>query len=698
MLLLIGFALFCGADNALGVEKTLWNSLEGDTTQVHQFLEEGKQAYNSGDFERAGRLILRADSLSEVLGYMEGRARATAYKADMYIDQDKLDEAIELLENAIKLYPESEQRAQYLNLLGTSFNNFSDPSKAIQYYTEALNFTDRLRKKERDRLHAAILHNLAVIYQNLGEEKLAFENFLSAITYAEQAKDTSMLAIAYNNIGLAYNNSGDYEKSIYYLNRSLSLAETLDSKLDIYRAHLNLANTLSNMERFQEALHNYEIAESIYKQLRPDSPPAIILHNRGSTLAKMKRYAEAETLLNESLKMCEDLDIREGMYYNHNILGQVLLEQGRNEEAIFHLNQAILLAKESGNAQLIQSSRQALYKSYAAANKYKEAFSVLNTYKAFSDSLTNLEKEKELATIENKLELNRQSEINRSLEIRQAQQEKQLQYQLILIVAGALVILLVVVFLFMMRKSAREKEEILKQVRTQKEELEQLNRSKDKLFAIIAHDLRSPMSSMQGVLHLIKDHVLSQKDMSKLIQELEVSVQQNVDVMEDLLAWAKEQLSGVKMEKIPVNVQSVVGEVISSQSFLAAKKGISVSIEVPESKEVLADPNALQLVIRNLISNSIKYTKEGDEIKVSLSDLSSRTRLIIKDTGIGIPEEAADKIFESRSWTREGTQREKGSGFGLSLSKEFVERMNGKIWFESEVGKGSTFYVELPKA
>lgn len=137
---------------------------------------------------------------------------------------------------------------------------------------------------------------------------------------------------------------------------------------------------------------------------------------------------------------------------------------------------------------------------------------------------------------------------------------------------------------------------------------------------------------------------------------------------------------------------------IYSQKFIADKKKVDLISEVNGVPDVMADYNALSLVIRNLISNSIKFSEPGDKITVSANEKQDHILIRVKDTGIGIPENARQKIFENKNWTREGTQNEKGTGFGLSLSKEFIERMNGHIWFESEVGEGTEFYVEIPKA
>jgi signal transduction histidine kinase len=668
-----------------------------DTSQVHSLIEEGQQANRNGELEKAEYLLKKADSLSKAIDYGFGKEKAILHLADFYDDKAEYAKAIQLIEEAIANFPESSLMAHYYNTLASSYFGQSEFDKALSNFENAIEYLQLLPDDEEKRLHAGILQNIATIYQDKGERVKAFENYLAAIEYAEAAKDSIFLTIAYNNIGQAYNDSEEFETSLYYLEKALEFAKAKNSQIDIYRASLNMANTLSNMARYEEALGLYEIAGELFSKLRPNIPPAIILHNRGATLAQMKRYSEAEELLLESLRITNDMGILQGVYFNHHILGNMYFEQGRSEEAVYHLENAIDAAEEIGNMQQAQTSRDVLHKTYAQANRFKKAYESLNDFKIYSDSLTNIVKEKELAELESRLELIRQSEFNRLLEEKQVQQEQQLNFQFYLIIAAIVVIVLVVVILFIMRKSAREREEINSKLQQQKLELEELGHAKDKLFAIITHDLRSPLTSLQGILHLIKDNVLSNQDMAELIPELEVSIQKNVDVMDDLLQWAKEQLSGVKMNIKPVNIHQIVDEIISSQSFIAQKKGVTVKQEIPKEETVMADVNALQLVIRNLISNSIKFTSRGDEVQVILHSNHAHTQLVIKDTGIGIPKEAADKIFDSKSWTRPGTNKEKGSGFGLSLSKEFVERMGGRIWFESEDGKGSTFYIELPK-
>ncbi|MEX0845276.1 MAG: tetratricopeptide repeat protein [Balneolaceae bacterium] len=667
-----------------------------DTTEVQALLEKGEQANNTGEYDLAKGLIHKADSLSKVLGYLKGEEKAVSFLADIYINEGNYPQALEILLEAVNTYPESSELAQYHNLLGAAYKNVSETDKAILSFETALKYTDRMPPQRRDRLNAGIKHNLAVIYQNLGQYNKAFENYLTAIEYAEAANDTIMLTIAYNNLGLAYNNTEEYDKAIYYFEKSLEFAELKNSKLDIYRAVLNMANTFGNTKRYDEALSSYELAEKLHNELRPNIPPVIILHNRGRTLGKMKQYEEAEILLKESLALSDQMNIPEGMYYNHFILGTIYQEQKRSEESIPHFEKAVDLAINSTNPDLIEESREKLYKAYSQANRYEDAFRTLQSHKAFTDSITDIEKEKELANLQSRLELNRQNELNQLLNEKQVQQEGQLKAQLILIIAAVVIIILIVVILLIMRKTAKEKEVILGQLKAQKQKLEELNLTKDKLFTIIAHDLRTPLSSMQGVLYLIKERAISEKDMLKLVKELEISVQKNVNVMEDLLTWAKGQLTGVKLKFKSVRLKPLIEEIIGSQKFMAEKKGITITQKIAKNEVIKADSNALRLVIRNLLSNAIKFTNENGKIKINSEVKNGNILLSVSDNGIGIPDNESDKVFDSQLWSRDGTKNEKGSGFGLGLSKEFVQRMDGKIWFESKVGKGTTFYVELP--
>lgn len=671
---------------------------ESDSTRVLRWLAEVESDVEQGNLSEARRKTRRADSLSDELQFQKGKALSSLRYADILINERRQDSAIVVLREAIEKYPVSKLRVNFYNLLAVAYSYKGEDAKAIETYEEALKYVSRLDSAQIDRTNAGIRQNMANAYLDLGQTTLAFEYYLDAVRFAEMTRDTSFWATTLNNIGNAYNQEENYERAAFYLEKAKSLSEQKNLKPELYRTTLNLANTRNGQERLQEALDLYNEALELNNQIRPDSPPVIVLYNLGRLNGKLGNYEKAEAQFRESLAYSQQLGIIQGEYYNNFGLGNLYREMERYEEGIQYFENARDIAERLGATPFMQDIRQKLYETNREANRFEDALQYLELYKELSDSLTSIEKEQALAELENQLELDRQNEVNRLLQDKQAQQERRLQVQYVFIVVGSLVIALIVVLLLMMRKSAREREEINRVLESQKEELIEANKAKDKLFAIIAHDLRTPMTSMQGILHLLKDNVISKEELTQLIPELEMSIQKNVHVMEDLLAWAKDQLSGVKMEISAINIHNVVDEIVSSHTFIANKKGVEVHHHIPEDEHVLADQNALQLVVRNVVSNSIKFTGKGDEIEIKAEPNSHNVKIIIRDTGIGIPEEEAGKVFSKKAWTREGTNKEKGTGFGLSLSKEFVERMNGKIWFESTEGEGSIFYIELPKA
>lgn len=673
-------------------------SSESDTQYVNKLLSEAYEDINQGQFSAARSKIKQADHLSDSLDYMEGNALSIVRLADMYLNQQKNDSVIVLLNNAIESYPESDRLIDFYNFLATAFQYKGENLHAIENYQKALELVPDIPAEEQARTTAGVRLNLAGVYLAQGDREQAFENYLTALRFSEMTQDTVFWATTLNNIGNAYNQVESFEESVFYLEKAKEIAEEKNLKNELYRINLNLANSKSNQEKYKEAIDLYNTALELHEEIRPDTQPVVVLYNLGRMHGKQGMVEEAEHYFETSLKYSQDNGIIQGLYYNNLGYGELYYNQERYEEAIQHLLTAHQIALDVQSVPFLHETREKLYLAYRDANQYQNALTYLELYKETADSLFDRQKEQDLANLENQLALDRQSEINRLLQEKQVQQERKLYFQLILIITAAIALVLGLLILVMMKRRAAETEQITQTLHKQKAELEELNKAKDKVFAIIAHDLRSPLASMQSLLYLIKENSLSKEEMHELAKELEVSVQQNVDAMEDLLAWANEQLSGVKIEVQGINVKAVVDEIFSKQAFLASKKQIELINQVDEHIKVMADYNALQLVLRNLISNSIKFTPNGGQIIVSGNENQQVVHLKVQDTGIGIPADVIHKVFEGKSWTRAGTNNEKGTGFGLSLTKEFIEKMNGSIRFESEENKGTTFFIDLHKA
>ncbi len=234
-------------------------------------------------------------------------------------------------------------------------------------------------------------------------------------------------------------------------------------------------------------------------------------------------------------------------------------------------------------------------------------------------------------------------------------------------------------------------------LRKSEQHLIELNATKDKLFSIIGHDLRGPIGNIRDALEMIMQGVIVTDMIEEFLESMSKEAKQTYNLLENLLYWARTQQN--EMEQNPENLflQEITANMFELLGSLAATKSIDLINDIDLHHTAYADKNMIETVLRNLISNAIKFTPEYGKISVTTEIQNDTINISVIDTGVGISQENKVKLFsKSLYYTTYGTNNEKGSGLGLMLCKEFVERNNGKIRVESKVGEGSTFIVSLP--
>ncbi|MGE5499327.1 MAG: PAS domain S-box protein, partial [Syntrophothermus sp.] len=233
-------------------------------------------------------------------------------------------------------------------------------------------------------------------------------------------------------------------------------------------------------------------------------------------------------------------------------------------------------------------------------------------------------------------------------------------------------------------------------------ELRELNSTKDKFISIISHDLRTPFSSIMGFTDiLLSNGDLNENQRTQYISYIQESSQNMLSLVNSLLDWTRLQTGRIKFEPERMKAAEMVGKSLSIVSGAALKKEIELKSEVPADLYIHADLSLMLQVINNLLGNSIKFTKEGGSITISAHPVKSldKIQFTIADTGVGIKKEDLEKLFKVDSkFTLEGTSGEKGSGLGLSIVHDIIEKHGGEIWVESEYGKGSEFHFTIPVA
>jgi PAS domain S-box-containing protein len=249
-------------------------------------------------------------------------------------------------------------------------------------------------------------------------------------------------------------------------------------------------------------------------------------------------------------------------------------------------------------------------------------------------------------------------------------------------------------------RSIQQRKESERQLSKYTTELKELNSTKDKFFSIIAHDLRNPFSVIIGFIDLLKENY-SRYDDSKRIEMIDMlksSSQKAYTLLENLLTWSRSQTNKILFTPVINNLEEIISLCIEDVKSQAEKKDQRILLALNAENEIILDKNLITVVIRNLLTNAIKFTHRSGLIRVITLNKGAITEITIEDSGVGIPQENLEKLFEiDAKVSSAGTEGEPSSGLGLILCKEFVEKHGGKLWAESEVGKGSRFIFTIPK-
>jgi signal transduction histidine kinase len=227
-----------------------------------------------------------------------------------------------------------------------------------------------------------------------------------------------------------------------------------------------------------------------------------------------------------------------------------------------------------------------------------------------------------------------------------------------------------------------------------------LNADKDRFISILGHDLKNPFNNILGLSEVLTDEIASLKteEIEDIAKDIHKSATITNNLLDDILMWAKTQQGKIPFNPLKLSFADICKNTIGPLNSTAHSKNITIDYSTVDNSIVYADIDMLKTVLRNLVSNAIKFTNNGGAININAEENSENTTISVSDNGVGIPTDNLAKLFDiSEVLTTKGTAKETGTGLGLLLCREFVEKHGGKIWVESEVGKGSDFKFTLPK-
>lgn len=552
--------------------------------------------------------------------------------------------------------------AESLNFLGNDYSDLGKYDEAYYYFTQSY----RVARAINDSLKMTVaIYNIGTVLTELGQYDLALDHFSVATRISEAIDDIDGLPYNQDAVGDVLLRKKDYQKAEENLVKALKNTKTRKLTVLEPRVLKHLARLYIETENFEKALAAYDSATRIYK-------------------STSNEFGVAEV----------DLGISE-----------ILIEQERFDDAQKKI-EASLATAQRFNADKMSIDCYKLLSSLAERKEdFVDALDYFKKYKQLEDSLFSRDmvekifqdqlrfqtetKDFEIATL-SKASSDQQEEIKR---------EEFLRNILVVVIA------LTAILLFTVYRSGQRRIQINKllmehqeEIKRRKDELEQLNQVKDKFFSIISHDLRSPMNALSGILNLMEGDNISREEFSTLTKELRTQFNHTRTLINNLLDWALFQMDKLKIQPEKIELSGLVDENFNLLSSMHLKEMKLVN-KVPANTFGWGDLNMLNLVLRNLILNAIKFSKAGGDIEISATEKDGLITIGVRDFGVGIQPEVQKILFEkTMGYSTRGTANEKGTGLGLILCKEFVEKNGGTIWLESEVGKGSTFYFTLRKA
>lgn len=618
-----------------------------------------------------------------------------------------------------------------------------DPEKAMFHGNSALALIDRNKLEEK---YAQTLNYLGVVHRNKGEYNYALDLYKQALEWALKTDNRIQTAYSYNNIGGIYTLTSSYPEAIESIEKAKKIFETEGKNDGIGYTSVNLGNLYRHLKSFEESMFYFNEAEKIKTLLNDTIGLTVVKQLKADILKEQGKTKEAELLLLElKLEYQHNKDIK-GQAIVINELAEIEIERGRNSTAIKLLLEAKTINKSIQNKQGLAYNAINLGLAYLNINKFQSSYTKIQegyqigsalgdkrtllmahqtfvqlykkqenwqaAYKSQDEytkvyrALYNFEQSEQINSIRDKYENDKRFIEQKLLKEKNAKLEQEFAFTRTkykyLKIGGSVAFLFILalgLFFYFYQKKVRESRKNTSLLSQQNAELQEANDTKEQFLSIIGHDLKNPFNSVLGLSNLIIDQwkSLDDEERFQISNEINGSSQSIYELLDNLLIWSRTQTTNTirNPEKFDLN-ESIrnIYEIFRNQ---AEFKNINVRIELTGEKNVYADPNMIGTVIRNLVSNALKFTQRNGQITIRTQRKDDIIEFSISDNGKGILPDDLKRIFEDKGHkTTKGTANETGSGLGLLLAKDFIQQNNGLIWVESKPGKGSLFTFTLP--
>lgn len=624
---------------------------------------------------------------------------------------------------ATKLHDEKALAEAYLGK-GTAYAIQSNMDSALFFFNKAY---QQAVKAKYDVVIGKSLVNLGFTNDRLDNGLEAIQYYFKALEVFKRLKYTPGLNQCYTNIGSLYFDLEQYELAKSYFEQSLKIATEQNDEKGIAYGLFTVGNSYQALKKDQLALNYLNKSLTIRKKLNDMNGIGVVQRAKGLAYYHLKNFNEAIANLDSARITMHQLGDKYQEAAMMLGLADVYMAIGELDKAETFGLQGLGLTREVGSKSGSLLLLEKLVDVYKRKKDIERAFKYQSEYVSIQNSV-RLEKQlRDVNLAELKRTRTENAVLADSARIMASENTgylaKMQQYNsvIVLITASLCSVVMVVLVLY---KRNREKQLVNQQLIRQKEEiaqinkelellneeinaqmeltsaqnteLERLNAIKNKFFSIISHDLRGPINTLQTLLSIYREGDIKEKELRMLLGRLEDTILTTGAFLDNLLEWSKSQLEGIVVRPEDFDVKDTIADNLHLFQTKIEVKGLNVINNVKQRVVVHADPNMIRLVIRNIVSNSVKFCKNGDEIEINTLVENNNAVITIKDTGPGINEAEVEKLFSLEYAVSVNDQGEKGNRLGLILCKDMIAQNNGTLTLQTKLGIGTTFTITLP--
>ena len=550
----------------------------------------------------------------------------------------------------------------------------------------ALEASELAKQQGLDSLRAIALNRVGISQWSIGNQLEAIEKIQASLQISEVEDYEALKARNLWAIGKIYAASGLDLDALGYFRSALSLQTEIGGKQSLFEINNDIGNVFLDVKNYDSALKYFErsgvLLDESFKQIHSS-----FFLSWAEFHYIMNDFEKADSLVRLSIENATSFKNMRWIILGNELKAKLERNKSSLEEAYMYAEEAYRLAKQSRVKELIYRTSKTLSDCLGAMGRYEEAYQKQQIFEAYLDSVRNIATINELEllsyyqrlfqvrVLESKNELNKQVADQRQLIIQ--------GLVLALIIAGILIAIIVLV---------------VRELGIRKRELEKLNAFRSKIFAIVSHDLKSPIQSVSSVVELFNEKLISKEEIEPVLPEVRAKTANLLSLLNNIFLWAEGQMEGENFSREVFVLNDVLEPLEQELSDRLHAKEIKLNYSSARSFKLYSNPGIIRILLRNLVVNAIKFSNKNATIEINTVEGEKVKILEVIDNGIGISSEMLESIFSGGLVSTDGTQGEKGNGLGLALCHDFAKSLGGKIEVESKLGEGSVFRIILKRA